>query len=237
MKNKQTLDYYNSHYKHVNLNFDINNYKNMILREHGDLLKDKNKRILEIGCGTGFLLMVLESEGFRNLTGVEIDFNQTRESRKNLKYSKIYNQDIFDFFNKNEEKYDIIFLYDLIEHINKEKIIPLLKLIHNLLNKEGITIIKTPNADSPLFANRMRYIDFTHEISFNKESIEMVLKEAGFSEIDCRGPKILFSYSKILSLPIKFFGNFIFRLYLATYLGKKAFNLILDPNFIILAKK
>jgi 2-polyprenyl-3-methyl-5-hydroxy-6-metoxy-1,4-benzoquinol methylase len=230
-------DYYNNHYKNVNKNFNINKYKKIILKEHKDVFSDKNKKILDIGCGTGFLLMVLEEVGFNNLTGIEVDFNQSIEAIKNLKFSKILNQEIFDFFNVNMEKYDLIFLYDLIEHIEKEKIISLLKLIHKFLNKNRLLIIKTPNADSPFFASRMRYIDFTHEISFNKESINMVLKEAGFSEINCRKPKSIFSFNKIISLPVKFFGDFVLKLYLASYIGMKAFKFILSPNFIIIAKK
>jgi len=181
-------DYYNNHYKNVNKNFNINKYKKIILKEHKDVFSDKNKKILDIGCGTGFLLMVLEEVGFNNLTGIEVDFNQSIEAIKNLKFSKILNQEIFDFFNVNMEKYDLIFLYDLIEHIEKE-------------------------------------------------SINMVLKEAGFSEINCRKPKSIFSFNKIISLPVKFFGDFVLKLYLASYIGMKAFKFILSPNFIIIAKK
>jgi 2-polyprenyl-3-methyl-5-hydroxy-6-metoxy-1,4-benzoquinol methylase len=230
-------DYYNSHYKHVNEDFNIDNYKKTLIREHGDILKNKNKKILDIGCGAGFLLRVLEEQGFKNLVGVEIDASQANEAKKGLSHSFIFNEDVFSFFNNNKEKYDIVFLYDLIEHINKENIVPLLKLIHNSLNMDGIIIIKTPNADSPLFASRMRYLDFTHEILFNKESIEMVLREAGFKDISCKGQKTFFSIGKILSWPIRFFGDSTIRLYLATYIGWNSFRLILTPNFIITAKK
>ena len=116
-------DYYNNHYKNVNKNFNINKYKKIILKEHKDVFSDKNKKILDIGCGTGFLLMVLEEVGFNNLTGIEVDFNQSIEAIKNLKFSKILNQEIFDFFNVNMEKYDLIFSDNIEYEIHIEQYI------------------------------------------------------------------------------------------------------------------
>jgi 2-polyprenyl-3-methyl-5-hydroxy-6-metoxy-1,4-benzoquinol methylase len=236
MRNKQTLDYYNSIYKPANKNFNLQKYKNLVLKEHSDIL-NKNKKILDVGCGAGFLLNALECEDYKNLTGVELDKNQYLEAKKHLKFSKLFNQDCIEFLNKTEERYDIIFLYDLLEHIPKEKIIRLLKLIYKSLNNKGVLVIKTPNADSPYFASRMRYGDFTHETSFNKESVETVLREAGFSNIICKSTKFPFSLKSLGVYPIRLLGNIILRIYMISYIGLEALNIILTPNFIIIAKK
>lgn len=234
------IDYYNDHYKHIYQNFNLKGFEKVILREHKEILLDKNKTILDVGCGAGFLLKVLENLGFSELSGVEISTTQIQEAKKILTKSKIYNMDIFDFFEKNSnKKYDVIFLYDVIEHIEKDKIIYLLKIIFNLLNNEGVLIIRTTNADSPFFSGMMRYIDFTHSTSFNKESIKMVLRSAGFNKIENRKTKSIFlsGFGRLVTFPIQFFGDLLTRLYLFTYLGFDSFKIILTPNFITVAKK
>jgi 2-polyprenyl-3-methyl-5-hydroxy-6-metoxy-1,4-benzoquinol methylase len=231
------MDYYNSHYKHVNKNFNLVKYKKTIFKEHSSILS-QDKKILDIGCGLGFLLMALESENYKNLYGVEIDKHQFREAKKNLKFSKLFNQDAFNFFKNCREKFDIIFLYDILEHIEKEKTINFLKLLYKNLAIDGYLAIKTPNADSPLLSSRMRYNDFTHETVFNENSLKMVLREAGFKNIICSkthsATNFLFN---IITKPIRYLGDFILRFYMFTYIGKKAFKIILTPNFISVSKK
>lgn len=134
---------YSNHYRNVNSSFTLAKYRRAVLKEHGDLLGDKSKKVLDIGCGPGYLLKVLEGEGFRNLTGVDIDLNQTLDAKKSLEFSKVFNQGVAEFLEENNEKYDLIFLYDLIEHIRKENTIPLLKLVHKSLESGGFTFVKT----------------------------------------------------------------------------------------------
>jgi cyclopropane fatty-acyl-phospholipid synthase-like methyltransferase len=231
------MDYYNSHYKHVNKNFNLVKYKKTIFKEHSSILS-QDKKILDIGCGLGFLLMALELENYKNLYGVEIDKKQFQNSKKNLKFSKLFNQDAFIFLKNCRERFDIIFLYDFLEHIKKEKIINFLKFVYKNLKKEGYLIIKTPNADSPLLSSRMRYNDFTHETAFNENSIKMILRETGFKDITCSknssATNLLFN---IIIKPIRYLGDFILRFYMFTYIGKKAFKIILTPNFLIKAKR
>lgn len=240
MKNNETVisDYFNSCYKHVNKDFDIKNYGRGFMRDYGKLL-NKEDKILDIGCGTGFLLKVLEDNLYLNLYGIERDKAQFEESKKLLKTTKLYNKDVLDYLKENNQKFNVIFLMDLIEHIPKDKIVSMLKQLYSCLDKNGFLIIKTPSAESPLFSGKGRYCDFTHKIAFNQNSIKMVLREAGFNEILCKSTKFYYnSPLSILSWIVRFVGNFILRLYLASYLGiKEAINIILTPNFITIAKK
>ena len=76
---------------------------------------NKDQKILEIGCNVGRNLKYLEDNGYKNLTGLEIN----PEAVKN----KICKADIIcssveDFFLKSKEKYAIIYTMACFEHIH-----------------------------------------------------------------------------------------------------------------------
>lgn len=229
-------DYYNSHYKDFNTGLDPRRYRNEMVLEFGEFIK-KDFKILDLGCGAGFFLKILENEGCRDIYGVEIDTPQFMEASKILKHTKILNKGVMEFLTETKEKFDVIFILDVLEHMAKEQIIPLLMLVNKSLNDKGVLILKTPNADSSILSSRMRYLDFTHELSFNENSIKMVLKEAGFEDIACRSTKTYFG--SIFS-PLVFLVRSVFeiaiRIYIRTYL-REAFRMILTPNFVTIVKK
>lgn len=239
VKENQRLvkDYYNSIYKDVNAGLDLGKYHNEMKLEFGEFMK-KNLKILDLGCGAGFFLKVLEDEGCRDIYGVEIDAPQFMEASKILKYAKLFNKDIMQFVAKTTEKFDVIFMLDVLEHIGKEEIIPLLMMINKILNDKGILILRTPNADSPILSSKFRYTDFTHELSFNEESIKMVLKEVGFRDIKCRPTrKALFgSALSPLVILVRSIFETMMRIYIRAYL-RGAFRMIMTPNFITIVNK
>ena len=102
------------------------------------LTPDKNKNILEIGCGSGGLLKLLSNYG--NLSAIELDdFSRKNAQKKNIcsvKYGKLP-EDI-----SNNTIYETIFLFDVLEHIEKDK--KSIKKINKLLNEGGLFILTVP---------------------------------------------------------------------------------------------
>lgn len=162
------------------------------------LPKDKNAKILDLGCGNGGFVWWFQEIGYQNIEGIDISAEQIEVGRNlgiknikqadikeffNIKTSDVQNQNIDDNFRTSEVKrYDAIFMSDIIEHFNKEEVLNILELVFNVLKKNGILVIRTPNAESP-FSGRFRYGDFTHEISFTEGSIRQILLVSGFKEI------------------------------------------------------
>jgi predicted SAM-dependent methyltransferase len=73
------------------------------------------------------------------------------------------------------ETYDLIILKAVLEHVSKEKILPFLTTIRNALKTNGMILIDVPNMDW-LMAQHERYMDFTHEVGFTRESLAQVMR-------------------------------------------------------------
>jgi 2-polyprenyl-3-methyl-5-hydroxy-6-metoxy-1,4-benzoquinol methylase len=106
------------------------------------IIKKKDIRFLEIGCGEGFLLKAAHDEKF-NVTGVDFQSNQLKKfNRSVLKFFKKTDPDNFLSI-KSNIKYDIIAANFVLEHVRDPvKFISSLKL---LLNKNGLIILSIPN--------------------------------------------------------------------------------------------
>ncbi len=142
------------------------------------LPKDKEARIVDMACGIGETVNSLQELGYTNVTGVDFDI-------ENVKFCKsqglsVEQGNIYDYFKDKKEKFDVVILNDIIEHIEKKAVISVLKEIRQSLNGGGVLVIKTVNAANPFLASASRYMDFTHEIIYDEFSIRDVLLIAGF---------------------------------------------------------
>ena len=151
------------------LQFELNKYLNGF----------ENKSILELGCGIG---NILKQNKFMNYVGVDDSSEQLKICRKFVT-NNILQADILKFLRNTDKHFDMVIMFDLIEHIKKENIIELLNLIFKVLNSGGEILIRTPNMASFPGLN-LRYDDFTHEIGFTKESLQQILEESNFYKIN-----------------------------------------------------
>lgn len=135
--------------------------------------------ILEIGPGTGLLANWLRKLGFSNYTCVEACRNYA-ETMTKLGF-KCINQNDMVALETGELKgksFDLIFMIDVLEHFDRDKVIPSLHALSRLLSKNGEIIIQIPNA-SGLFGMNTQVSDFTHRSAFNETTIKSVLKASG----------------------------------------------------------
>lgn len=69
-------------------------------------------------------------------------------------------------------------MIDLVEHFKKSEVLELMRLAHKALRDGGFLLLRTPNAESPLFGRF--YDDFTHETPFTRSSLRQILASLGF---------------------------------------------------------
>jgi 2-polyprenyl-3-methyl-5-hydroxy-6-metoxy-1,4-benzoquinol methylase len=148
------------------------------------LPEDKNASILDIGCGNGIFLYFLKKQGYTNFQGIDADQSSINIVHKHIT-DKAEKADAFEFLDKKPATFDLIVMNEVLEHINKDEIIPLIGRVYNSLKKGGIFICYVPNMENP-FTIYTRYHDFTHTIGFTQNSLRMVLKAGGFNSIEVR---------------------------------------------------
>lgn len=139
--------------------------------------------VLDYGCGFGALTFYLRSKGF-NALGVDASTDQIAVAKRNQLPVQHVGLDGFETWCKEvENRFDAVFLMDVLEHIQPSQQISFLTELARTLKEEGVIYIKVPNANSPL-ASRWRYIDWTHTSSFTEHSLEFVCINAGFGRFE-----------------------------------------------------
>ena len=149
-------------------------------RLRGWLPADRHTPVLDLGCGPGNFLFLMEKLGYTNLTGVDLSGEQIEMARQWCPRATLIHGDVKEFLAENPDKFGLITGFDIIEHFTKSEIMPFIKQIARALSTGGRLILQTPNAESP-WGLMHRYGDFTHEIAFTPRSLEHVLRMNGFT--------------------------------------------------------
>lgn len=152
----------------------------------GWLPGDRDARMLDLGCGDGKLLHLLKTLGYGRTRGVDISTEQVNLARQVT--SDIVQQDVLEFLRTNQEKYEVVFAFDIIEHLSKDEVFEFLDGCADSLTDGGWIILSTPNAASPMFGYS-RYGDFTHEVCFSPSCLRQTLLLFGFRRVEFREVK------------------------------------------------
>jgi 2-polyprenyl-3-methyl-5-hydroxy-6-metoxy-1,4-benzoquinol methylase len=137
---------------------------------------DKNSaEVLEVACNKGYLLKALSSHGFRNLHGVDLSPDDVAKAEALVPEATIAYADANAYLDEHAASFDIIILKAMLEHVPKAETLPLLERIKASLKTGGMVVIDVPNMDW-LFASHERYMDFTHETGFTKETLAQVMR-------------------------------------------------------------
>jgi len=131
--------------------------------------------VLEVGCNKGYLLTALKGFGYVNLSGVDLSPDDVAKASMLIPEVAIVCADAFDYLVDNRGEFDLIILKAVLEHVQKERIIPFLERVRGGLRPGGVVIVDVPNMDW-LFAQHERYMDFTHEVGFTRESLAQVMR-------------------------------------------------------------
>ena len=127
-------------------------------------LKNKfsNKRfnlaILDVGCGSGYLLHCLKKKGYKNIQGLD-PAPDCRIVAKKLYGVKVVSATLSEYKNKN--KFDLVMLASVLEHMNR--LDGVFKKILSLLQKDGLLFLSVPNGER--FGTKLKepFLEFSLE--------------------------------------------------------------------------
>lgn len=152
------------------------------------------KRVLDVGCATGYLAKALVERGC-TVTGVEFDTEAAEEAHPHLErliLGDIETMDLAETF--GDERFDVVVFGDVLEHLRDP--LPVLRNVRQVLADRGSVVASIPNIAHgsvrlALLAGRFDYqplglLDSTHVRFFTRSSIEDLFREAGLVPIDVR---------------------------------------------------
>ena len=121
------------------LKLDTSDLENMAKKtvKHKSLELD-GKKVLDLGCGTGTMLHYLQREEKCIPYGVDIIRLNIHQCRKKMKDGQFFRQDIINYLDETEKKFDLVILYGVIGCFTVDKQRVIIDKISNRLNSGGV---------------------------------------------------------------------------------------------------
>ena len=206
LKFKEVIDLYkNNYFNNYTNNSGYSSYHSMEKSLRKNFKKrvkkiisqmGKNINLLDVGAGYGFFVDECLKENIR-AEGLEISKEALIYSRKKLKI-KMHEGIIEEF--KPSKKYDVITLWDVIEHIYDPN--RFLKIINNSLRKNGFIFLSTGDIDSLLAkisGSKWHLFNLPeHSYFYSKKTIEKILNKNGFQVLSVKYPCSRYTLGYIL---------------------------------------
>ena len=158
---------------------------------HAKLLKlvGTNKKVLEMGCATGYVSKMMKEKLNCYVTGIEIDPDAAKEAEKHCEKVIVGDIEEMDFSTTlGKERFDVITFGDVLEHLNDPS--KILKALYPFLVDDGYILASIPNIAHisvalELLEGKFEYrslglLDDTHIRFFTKKSILSLFRKAGY---------------------------------------------------------
>ena len=149
----------------------------------------KNKKVLDVGCGDGFFVNYLSKKGFKNVEGLDYS-KQAIKLAKERQINKYFF--VYDLTQNKlpENKYDIITLIEVLEHIQPYKINIFLKNILGGIKVGGKLIVTVPSTNTKLINKHFQH--------FSDKTLRHIFKRSNLKIIKIIGQNDLVWYKNIL---------------------------------------
>lgn len=148
----------------------------------------KTAKILEIGCGNGFVLKAIYDQGYKNVFGIEPSVDATAKAHKKIRKNIV--TDILKPGLFEKETFDFIFFFQTFDHIPQPD--KFLKECFFLLKPKGKILSFNHNINSlssKILGEKSPIIDIEHTFLYSPKTIRSIFKKNGIISNRIYSPK------------------------------------------------
>ena len=155
-------------------------------------IRERDLRILDIGCGDGFISRELAKDGTIGfITGVDIGLSEQQAAAMAIGGREVAFYNTYDALERNG--YNLALLLDVVEHVEEDKAY-LLDIVRNYLDEEGYLVLTVP-AFPFLFGSHDRFLQ--HHRRYTRMGLVDLVRSA---HLECLSSGYLF----FSLLPVRF---------------------------------
>lgn len=159
--------------------------RNKRAKEVSSLNSDSPGKILDIGCGRGWMISILKGMGWE-VRGTELSTESSSFARERLNLN-VFTKKVADC-NFEKGYFDVVTLWHVLEHLPEP--VSSLREINRILKNNGALVVEVPDfggVQARLFGNKWFHLDSPrHLFHFNDKSLRRYLEETGFKVVKSR---------------------------------------------------
>jgi len=143
--------------------------------------QNKDASILVVSCGPGYMVNMLNKEGYKNVIGIDSfaeKINYAKEKNLNCETATV-----FEYLENNDTQYDLIFCEQELNHLTKDEQIEFLNLCWEKLKDNGQIIAHALNGANPITGPEALAQNFDHYNTFTEYTIKQVFEFTHFNKI------------------------------------------------------
>ncbi|MFD2766144.1 class I SAM-dependent methyltransferase [Micromonospora eburnea] len=150
------------------------------IRPHLRPATERPCRVLDIGCGQGDLVGLMQADGIEAY-GVDISPEQVEVARSRG-LDRVCLGDFHSRLRAEPGTWDAVVATDILEHLSKDDVVRTFDEVRAALRPGGRFLARVPNAVSPTGGHIM-YGDITHRTWFTRRSVAQLAAVAGFESV------------------------------------------------------
>ena len=170
-------------------NFDYSKFEDQfrgpeeLIKERQKIYLDyinKQKSVLDIGCGRGEFLELLKENGIK---AFGIDSNRQMVKRCLDKGLEVEHADAISYLKNYQGSFGNIFLSMIVEHLDFKDIFTIISTAWGKTEKDSVILIETINPNSFYAQSKTYVIDPTHINLVSPETLSYTFQKVGFRDL------------------------------------------------------
>lgn len=134
---------------------------------------------LDIGCGRGELLTILENNNYKT---IGIDINSLEIKHLGEQGFTVEHREMIDFLQTTPQIFSSISALQVIEHIDHDTLKKFISLSYEKIETGGVIMLETINPHNPVAFNSF-HMDETHTKPLPPEMVAFMLQYIGFKDV------------------------------------------------------